>query len=642
MQLALFLPLLSFLVLLFLGKRLKPLFTAYLATTTIAISLVACFSLFIHFFLTQQAVYQPFTWFVVGKFRITGDIDLDFISIILLTVTSIISLLVHIYSVNYMAEEKNYNRFFAFLGLFTFAMYGLLLTDNLLVIYVFWELVGACSYLLISFWHEKETAIKAAKKAFLINRFGDIGFFVGIALLWFQYKTLNLNELAIAILPNDELVYWASLGLVLAACAKSAQLPFSMWLPDAMEAPTPVSALLHAATMVAAGAYLLIRIDFLFNADIQSLLLLIGSVSTLSAAITACYQTEMKKILAFSTISQLGLMFIAVGLGMPELAFFHLLTHAFFKANLFLSVGFLSKYEDKKLNKLVFIAYTISATSLAGLPFTSGFLSKELILYSLELQAKTSNSIVLDIALLCFIFTSFCTAYYITRQALLLWLQIRNMADKPNTSLFSKHLLVAFPIFVLAVLSLFFPFASSPFEAEFFVQNAQITYKFDIFIFGIAMIVLFAGSASAWLLCYYRHCDLPKQYIPIRLLNKLYETLTIRFALSAFSMTSSVAYHQNYFITIGNFIRSLAKHAANFDTHQIDGGIHFTAIFSVTSANVLAWFDKNITDGLVKSSVYVANIFANRIKKLQNGKIQWYLFLLIFLSIIIGVVMYIM
>lgn len=641
MQLSLFLPLISFLVLLFLGKRLTPSRTSYIAIATIAVSFISCVVSCLHFLKTHVPVYEHFTWFSIGKFGVKGNIVLDFISTILLTVTSLISLLVHIYAVKYMNSEKHYNRFFAFLGLFTFAMYGLLLTDNLLIIYIFWELVGACSYLLISFWHDKESAIKAAKKAFLINRFGDIGFFIGIALLWVQYQTLNLADLINLISLDNPFVFWASLGLILAACAKSAQLPFSMWLPDAMEAPAPVSALLHAATMVAAGVYLLIRVDFLFTPTATNLLVIIGSLSTLSAAISACYQIEMKKILAFSTISQLGLMFIAVGLGMSELAFFHLITHAFFKANLFLCVGFLTKNNNHRIKKAVFIAYCISAASLAGVPLSSGFLSKELILYSLELQANATHSWILNFALVVFIITSFCTAYYITRQGLLLlnnYIIIKPENTIESGSYITSHLVPTDlrksikwyggeVTFILALLSLFIPFSNSPFEASFFIRNAAITYSFDILIFGIAMFVLFAGSGAAWLICCYRHYETSKRYITIRYLNKLYETLMIQFTVSVVNFTSSAAFHQNYFIKIGDFVRVLAVRSAKFDNQKIDGMINITAMFGIINSYLLAWFDNNITDGFVKLLIKFTGKIASRLRKLQNGEIQTYLFI---------------
>jgi NADH-quinone oxidoreductase subunit L len=513
-----------------------------------------------------------------------------------------------------------------------------------LIIYAFWELVGVCSYLLISFWNEKETAIRAAKKAFLINRFGDIGFFIGIALLWFQYNTLSLTDIATLVSIDNQFVIFAALGFIVAAAAKSAQLPFSMWLPDAMEAPTPVSALLHAATMVAAGAYLLIRIDFLLNTELHIIVLIIGSLSAIIAAITACYQTEMKKILAFSTISQVGLMFIAVGLDMPELAFFHLITHAFFKANLFLSVGFLAKSTNHQLNKIVLIAYCISAASLAGVPFTSGFLSKELILYSLELQTQAKDLPILNIVFVLFLVTSFCTAYYITRQAILLYYNSKTLNNiKISTQKISfgewKQISI---LFLLALLSLFFPFSLSPFEAHFFIKNANITYSFDILIFFIAMLPLGLGSFLSWLFCYYRYTEIAKTS---RLLNSLtlssenlvikfkiisylvifYEKLILQFAISGLRYTSSAAFHQNYFIKIGHFITTFSTTLAKFDSLKVDGIINTFAVSGVMKAHFWAWFDKNVVDGFINFLVWVTGKIANRVRNLQNGHIQVYI-----------------
>ncbi len=643
MLFALLLPFFSFFILLLGGKKLKPTYTSILASTTIGISLLASLSLLWHFLKTKHITNEAFTWFSVGKFTIHGNILLDLTSTALLTITSLVSFLVHLYAITYMKGEKHYNRFFAFLGLFTFAMYGLLLTDNLLIIYAFWELVGVCSYLLISFWNEKETAIRAAKKAFLINRFGDIGFFIAIALLWFQYKTLSLTDIAAQVSIDNSFVILAACGFVVAASAKSAQLPFSMWLPDAMEAPTPVSALLHAATMVAAGAYLLIRIDFLLNATLHLTVLIIGSSSALIAAIAACYQDEMKKILAFSTISQLGLMFVAVGLDMPELAFFHLITHAFFKANLFLSVGFLAKSTNIKLNKAILIAYCISAASLAGVPFTSGFLSKELILYSLELQSEVDGFSVLDIAFFVFLLTSFCTAYYSTRQIILLYKKINS---EHYLQIEQKKISIAewqksFVLFTLALLSLFFPFSFSPFEAYFFIKNANITYSFDIFILGIAMSMLCFGVLVAWLICYYRYSQTTKRHIILSYFIDFYQTLTISFTVSALRFTSSAAFDKNYFIKMGNFMTTFSAKLAKFDALKIDKIIDLTVVTTVTNAHFLAWFDRSFVDGFVSFLIWFTGKIANRLRKLQNGSVQNYIaitiigiFLLVFLLII--------
>jgi NADH-quinone oxidoreductase subunit L len=637
---------LTFFVLLLFGKQLQPMRTSVISLGIISLCVLVSLALLHQVFYTHipKPQYYHFTWFHIGNFRIAGRITLDVMSVILLAVTSVVSFLVHLYAVVYMQGEQYYHRFFAFLSLFTVAMYGLLLTDNLLIIYIFWELVGLCSYLLISFWHEKQTALQAAKKAFLINRFGDIGFFVALALLWHQYNTLSINEIAIRIASyhDTDLLFWAGLGLCVAAAAKSAQLPFSMWLPDAMEAPTPVSALLHAATMVAAGAYLLIRVEFLFTPTLHTIVMIIGISSAFTAAVTACFQTEMKKILAFSTISQLGLMFVAVGLEMPELAFFHLITHAFFKANLFLSVGYFMKMDlpnDKKIfsltyTQIIFIAYAISAASLAGVPFTSGFLSKELILYSLELQAANNGSLVLDVVLVLFVATSFCTAYYITRQGIHIYkshianshiIAIAPTVKTELPTLAKKYNLKVVSMVSLAMMSLFFPFSSSPFQADFFIQNARITYAFDTIIFFLAMFVLCLGSVSAWIISHYRYKPEAQEYNIVRYLNLLYNTLLLQLTVTALRFTSSAAFHQNYFVKMGHIVKFLARYLAKNDVTTLDKGLHISVITSVSSGYLLAWFDKNIADGFIRLTIWFTGAIAQKLRTLQNGKIQFYL-----------------
>jgi NADH-quinone oxidoreductase subunit L len=657
-------PLLAFFVLLLWGKQLKPFWVSAIALSVMGLCMVVALFLLQKNFHTHTHIYTAtqydhFTWFHVGKFRLSATITLDLISLSLLAVTSLVSFFVHIYAVGYMKGEKNYHRFFAFLSLFTVSMYGLLLTDNLLVIYIFWELVGLCSYLLISFWHEKEAAIQAAKKAFLINRFGDIGFFVAIALLWQQFNTLSISEISALLSPASQpLLFWAGLGFCVAAAAKSAQLPFSMWLPDAMEAPTPVSALLHAATMVAAGVYLLIRVEFLLPANLHILLMIIGAISAFTAALTACFQTEMKKTLAFSTISQLGLMFIAIGLSVPELAFFHLLTHAFFKANLFLGVGYFSRLKANTAiannfqiaKYIVFIAYCISAASLIGVPFTSGFLSKELILYSLELQATANNTlfltIVLDIILALFLLTSFCSAYYMARQVINIYKthiqipkplhtitqEIQQFNNKPiYMKQFSGDTIA---IVFLAIFSLFFPFSVSPFQADFFIQNAEITYTFDMTIFVVAMFALLLGVFSAWLMSHYRHQPHAQQYSFFNYLNLTYNTLLLQFTLTALRFTSSAAFHENYFARMSLFFKNIAIQLAKTDSKAIDSGLHFSVLSSVGGGHILAWFDKNIADGFIRLTVWITAKMATQVRNLQNGKIQ--LYLLLFLVGVMG------
>jgi len=279
--------------------------------------------------------------------RITVDLGvlIDNISVIMIVVVSLISMLVHFFSIAYMKGDKRYNRYFAYLGIFTFSMNGIVFTHNLLMMYIFWDLVGISSYLLIGFWYEKDSASNAAKKAFIANRVGDVGMFLGILLLFITYHTFTFDkifaQISHGIIPFNS-GFWLTVTGILIFCGaigKSAQFPLHVWLPDAMEGPTPVSALIHAATMVAAGVYLIVRVFPLLSGGALEFIAIIGAISALIPATIALTQNDIKKVLAYSTISQLGYMVMGLGVGAYSFAFFHLITHAFFKALLFLGSG---------------------------------------------------------------------------------------------------------------------------------------------------------------------------------------------------------------------------------------------------------------------------------------------------------------
>lgn len=292
-----------------------------------------------------------FTWIDFGNVPMWGamhidlGIKIDNLTVIMLFVVNLISMLVHIYSIAYMKGDKRFPRYFAYLGIFTFSMLGIVITHNLLMMYIFWELVGLSSYLLIGFWFEKDSASNASKKAFLVNRVGDIGMFIGILILFTSYKTFTFDliydQIAMGNLPFDSTGWLTAAGILifLGAVGKSAQFPLHVWLPDAMEGPTPVSALIHAATMVAAGVYLLTKIFVMLTADAMVTIAVVGAFTSFVAATIAITQNDIKKVLAYSTVSQLGYMVMSVGIGAYGFAFFHLVTHAFFKACLFLGSG---------------------------------------------------------------------------------------------------------------------------------------------------------------------------------------------------------------------------------------------------------------------------------------------------------------
>ncbi|NJL15458.1 MAG: NADH-quinone oxidoreductase subunit L [Microscillaceae bacterium] len=282
-------------------------------------------------------------WFSLNR-RVYFDLDfrLDSLGGLMIALVSLVSALVHLYSLAYMRSDPAKTRYFAYLGLFTFAMLGLVMSDNLLVMYFFWELVGLSSYLLIGFWYEKPAAFRAAKKAFLLNRIGDAGFLIGIFLVYQAFGTWQISEIAHQLFQNHTQLpvshaYFSLTGFFLfcGAMAKSAQFPLQIWLPDAMEGPTPVSALIHAATMVAAGVYLVGRLFFMLNIEVLTIIACLGTITAFIGSFGALVQSDLKKILAYSTISQLGYMMMGLGVGAYSAGLLHLFTHAFFKAGLF-------------------------------------------------------------------------------------------------------------------------------------------------------------------------------------------------------------------------------------------------------------------------------------------------------------------
>src|SRR5471030_404358 len=334
-------------------------------------------------------------WLTIGDLHVDFGLKLDALSLMMLLIVTGVGGAIHIYSYAYMDEDPGKARFFAFMSLFTFSMLGIVLANNFLMLFIFWELVGVSSYLLIGFWFEKPSAGDAAKKAFIVNRLGDFGFLAGILMVWGLLGSLNFGELQSALLANPALLGGcatvAGLLIFCGTVGKSAQFPLHVWLADAMEGPTPVSALIHAATMVAAGVYMLCRTLFLFNDSALHVIAYIGGFTSLLAALIAVQQNDIKRILAYSTLSQLGYMVMAVGLSGPTPAMYHLTTHAFFKALLFLGAGSVihALHEEQDIWKmgglfnkipLTFGTFAIGMLALIGCPPFAGFFSKDYVL----------------------------------------------------------------------------------------------------------------------------------------------------------------------------------------------------------------------------------------------------------------------
>lgn len=377
--------------------------------------------------------YRAFTWFSVGGFNLDFAFRFDHLTAVMCLVVTGIGSLIHLYSIAYMAEDEGRHRFFSYLNLFMFSMLLLVLGANLLVLFVGWEGVGLCSYLLIGFWFKNLSYAGAGRKAFVVNRIGDAGFLFGMFLLYRQFDTLDFSELAQAITVNASpelapLYFVIALCLFVGATGKSAQIPLFVWLPDAMAGPTPVSALIHAATMVTAGVYMMARLNFLFDLapEAQAIVAIVAVCTALVAALTALTQNDIKKVLAYSTVSQLGFMFMAAGAGAYWVAVFHLVTHAFFKACLFLGAGSVihgchheqdMRHMGGLLKKMPITAatYGISTLAIAGIYPLSGYFSKHAILAALEGSANPALAGYVEFLVPLASFTAFLTAFYMTR-----------------------------------------------------------------------------------------------------------------------------------------------------------------------------------------------------------------------------------
>ena len=345
----------------------------------------------------------PFPWLAIGTLHVDFSFVLDQLSLVMLLVVTGVGLLIHIYSVAYMHDDRGYARYFSYLNLFLFFMTLLVLAGNVLLMFVGWEGVGLASYLLIGFWYQKDSAANAGKKAFIVNRIGDFGFLIGIFLLVGNFGTLTFADIAAKLAANPAwqggILTVIALCLLVGATGKSAQLPLYIWLPDAMEGPTPVSALIHAATMVTAGVYMIARTHVLFDHSPFALdvVAIVGAATAIFAATIGLVQNDIKRVLAYSTISQLGYMFLGCGVAAYSAAVFHLMTHAFFKALLFLAAGSVihavgGEQDMRKMGGLrkhlpvTFWTMTMAVLAIAGFPPLAGFFSKDAILYSAFLQ----------------------------------------------------------------------------------------------------------------------------------------------------------------------------------------------------------------------------------------------------------------
>ena len=430
-----FLPLLSFFINIAVGKRL-PRKGDWLCLGTIAIGLAMSIGIFYEVFRAYDPNFRyhvVFPWLTVGdRALFNTGILIDNVTAVMLLVVTIVSTLVHLFSIGYMHGDPRYSRYFAYLSIFSFSMLGLVLAESFLFIYIFWELVGLSSYLLIGFWFEKKSASDAGKKAFIVNRVGDFGFLIGILIIYATCGVLGYDQVFLAIGEgklSGTLLTLAGIGVFCGAIGKSAQFPLHVWLPDAMEGPTPVSALIHAATMVAAGVYLVGRVYPMFTPDAFLFIACIGLITLFLTATIALAQNDIKKVLAYSTCSQLGYMIMGLGVGGYTAGLAHLATHAAFKACLFLGSGSVIHAvhsQDiqemgglRKKMPITFVTFLIATLAISGVPGFSGFYSKDMILgAALEFGMKSANPLHM-IFFIGALFTAGLTAFYMFRLVIL-------------------------------------------------------------------------------------------------------------------------------------------------------------------------------------------------------------------------------
>lgn len=646
----------------------------WVSTVAILLSCVLAAKVFAGVWNNPQ-VHVKQVWFTIGHSKVYAGILLNNLSALMLLLVSVIALPVHIYSTAYMKHDDRYSRYFTYLSFFCFSMLALVVVDNLVLFYAFWELVGFSSYLLIGFWFTKDKAVQANKKAFIMNRIGDIGLLSAIIILFAMYSTFDINALfghegmlsisAIRdgqwavqadLLPRSYGSIWFSggasgslpaiwqyiavAGIVLAVAAKSAQFPLHAWLPDAMEGPTSVSALIHAATMVAAGVFLLGRVYPMFTQTELTVLACIGCFTAFMAATIALTQNDLKRVLAYSTISQLGFMVLGMGVGAYSSSLFHLATHAFFKCLLFLVAGIVIHEmqhvkDDNNLDidpqdisimgglrkklPLTFIVALIGGLALVGLPLTSGYLSKDgILIQTFEwIDGKAAWFKIIPIMALL---TSWLTAFYVARLIFKVFFgQFRLSQIYPGLKIHMGDGGWQYKLpLVLLALCCFFPlFSFNPFGYE------QAWLSSGLRLHGLAKF------ESIY------HVTIPT-LVNIFSLLVIYAAYTIYVKQSSFAFPQTgffyrLSYNQWYFDKIYKrvFVKpvlGLGKFMYWFDKNIIDGFIHLLAAVSRYVAGFAAWADKYIVDGFLHLVAAIVQSIGNFARKFQGGKVQYYLF----------------
>ena len=553
-------------------------------------------------------------WMTVSGVSFGVSFRLDALTVLMLVLVHGVALLVQIYSIAYLHGEAKLPRYFAYLQLFVGAMLGIVLAGNLVILYAFWELVGLASYLLIGFYAERPAAGRAAQKAFLMNRVGDMGFLIGIFLTYYHFDTLELSTLNG---PGFAGNVPTAIGLCLfmGCVGKSAQFPLLTWLPDAMEGPTPVSALLHAATMVAAGIFLLARIHPLLSPDALVVITLVGTITTLWGGYSAVFQTDIKKVLAFSTVSQLGLMVVGMGTSNVGGAMFHLLTHAFFKAGLFLSAGAVihavHTQDMRQMGGLrralpvTFVAYSVCAAALAGLPLFSGFLSKEAILGGVFTWATKQPGVLAGAIPVLLLASSGLTALYMARQWRSVFFGEYHNDDLPLLQVHEPNWLMRGPVVVLAVLSLFIWFSISPLDAHRSWFFGLFPAADEPSFWWLAPVSVGLVVLGGWFGFRLREPDHSRSYVRLSLdygfLDLVYQHLIVSPTLR------------------------LATQLNRLDQRAVDGTVNGAGVSAVVLAHLTNRIDRYGIDGVVNGAAWLAGRLGRLTRSVQNGRVQSYI-----------------
>ncbi|MBU1625885.1 NADH-quinone oxidoreductase subunit L [bacterium] len=573
-----------------------------------------------------------FSWILSGDFSVDFSFLYDPLSAVMTLVVTGVGFLIYIYSIGYMHHDPYYHRYFAFLNLFSFSMLTLVLADNFLLLYVGWELVGLCSYFLIGFWFHKESASQAGKKAFITNRFGDFGFALGIFFIFVNFGTLNYHQVFTkapdVLVLGGSTAIWITLLLFVGATGKSAQIPLHVWLPDAMEGPTPVSALIHAATMVTAGVYMVARCSHLFILAPQSMLIVagIGVATAIFAASIGLVQNDIKRVLAYSTVSQLGYMFLGVGVGAFAAGIFHLVTHAFFKALLFLCAGSVMHALSDELDMqkmgglrkklpITFVTFTIGGAALCGIPLFSGFFSKDEILWK-AFSSPYGNPWLWAVGVLA----AGLTAFYTSRLIFNIFFGESRVDPKIEKHIHESPRVMTVPLIMLAVLAIVggyigiphvlgghnnieeFLAPSFPAEEEMVVSRVHHSGSLELAFMLISILVIAVGIAVAYIF-YIKDRKIPKKLA--EKMKPVYDTLKNKY----------------YIDEIYDFC--IIKPVLNF------------------AQSLYETFDMKIIDGVVNGTGKFINDLGGLTRKLQTGKLSTYFFsMLVGALFILGMLSY--